>query len=81
MVKVSIDKGATAMAAHAAAIHLPPPPFMYGHCLRAGRLVEVGVAHAFGVPGDFNLTLLDQLLANKGLHMVWYAPTQPFSPI
>lgn len=44
-------------------------------CLRAGRLVEVGVTHAFGVPGDFNLTLLDQLLANKGLNMVWYAPT------
>lgn len=28
----------------------------------AARLVEVGVRHAFGVPGDFNLLLLDQLL-------------------
>jgi TPP-dependent 2-oxoacid decarboxylase len=36
-----------------------------------GRLVEIGASHAFGVPGDFNLTLLDQLLANKGLKMVW----------
>lgn len=34
--------------------------------------MEVGVTHAFGVPDDFDLTLLDQLLANKGLHMVWY---------
>lgn len=32
------------------------------HCVSlgkflAGRLVEVGVTHAFAVPGDFNLTL------------------------
>jgi TPP-dependent 2-oxoacid decarboxylase len=33
--------------------------------------VELGVTHAFGVPGDFNLTLLDELLANKQLQMVW----------
>jgi TPP-dependent 2-oxoacid decarboxylase len=34
-------------------------------------LVEIGVTHAFGVPGDFNLSLLDELIANKGLNMVW----------
>jgi hypothetical protein len=32
------------------------------HCVSlgkflAGRLVEIGVTHAFAVPGDFNLTL------------------------
>jgi TPP-dependent 2-oxoacid decarboxylase len=40
-------------------------------CVTAGRLVEVGVTHAFGVPGDFNLQLLDELEANKGLKMIW----------
>jgi pyruvate decarboxylase len=39
--------------------------------LAAGRLVEAGATTAFGVPGDFNLVLLDQLVAHKGLSMVW----------
>jgi len=39
--------------------------------LHAGRLVEIGVSHAFGVPGDFNLSLLDQLVAKEGLQTVW----------
>lgn len=37
----------------------------------AGRLVEIGVTHVFGVPGDFNLTLLDQFVAKEGLETIW----------
>lgn len=36
----------------------------------AARLVEVGVTEYFCVPGDFNMTLLDQLNACKKLRMV-----------
>lgn len=36
----------------------------------ARRLVEIGVSDVFGVPGDFNLTLLDHLLAEPGLNLV-----------
>jgi pyruvate decarboxylase len=46
------------------------------HCVSlgkflAGRLVEIGVTHAFAVPGDFNLTLLDELVSKKELQMCW----------
>lgn len=34
------------------------------------RLTDLGLKHWFGVPGDFNLLLMDQLLATKGLEMV-----------
>lgn len=37
----------------------------------ANRLVEVGCTTAFAVPGDFNLLLLDQLLKQPKLDMVW----------
>ncbi|MEW5309626.1 MAG: hypothetical protein WDW38_001503 [Sanguina aurantia] len=37
----------------------------------AHRLVQIGCTHAFGVPGDFNLLLLDQLLKVPELNMVW----------
>lgn len=33
----------------------------------ARRLVEIGVQDVFSVPGDFNLTLLDHLIAEPGL--------------
>ncbi|KAM1055676.1 hypothetical protein ACFX13_029877 [Malus domestica] len=33
----------------------------------ARRLVEIGVGDVFSVPGDFNLTLLDHLIAEPGL--------------
>ncbi|KAK6234608.1 Thiamine pyrophosphate enzyme [Theobroma cacao] len=33
----------------------------------AHRLVEIGVKDVFSVPGDFNLTLLDHLIAEPGL--------------
>lgn len=36
----------------------------------AARLVEIGVMDYFCVPGDFNMTLLDQLNANKDLRMI-----------
>ncbi|XP_010034573.2 pyruvate decarboxylase 1 [Eucalyptus grandis] len=36
----------------------------------ARRLVEIGVADVFSVPGDFNLTLLDHLIAEPGLNNV-----------
>ncbi|KAJ7961206.1 Pyruvate decarboxylase [Quillaja saponaria] len=36
----------------------------------ARRLVQVGVSDVFSVPGDFNLTLLDHLIAEPGLNVV-----------
>ncbi|PUZ73575.1 hypothetical protein GQ55_2G485300 [Panicum hallii var. hallii] len=36
----------------------------------ARRLVQVGVSDVFAVPGDFNLTLLDHLIAEPGLRLV-----------
>lgn len=39
-----------------------------GHIAR--RLVQIGVADVFSVPGDFNLTLLDHLIAEPGLNNV-----------
>ncbi|TVU47569.1 hypothetical protein EJB05_07175, partial [Eragrostis curvula] len=36
----------------------------------ARRLVQVGVGDVFAVPGDFNLTLLDHLIAEPGLRLV-----------
>ncbi|XP_027115691.2 pyruvate decarboxylase 2-like [Coffea arabica] len=36
----------------------------------AHRLVEIGVNDIFSVPGDFNLTLLDHLIAEPGLNNI-----------
>lgn len=36
----------------------------------ATRLVEIGVTHIFGVPGDFNLVLLDQFISEPKLKFV-----------
>ena len=36
----------------------------------AARLVEIGVNDVFTVPGDFNLVLLDHLLAEPGLNLI-----------
>src|SRR3984893_1714218 len=33
----------------------------------ATRLVQLGVTHLFGLPGDFNLTLLDEMLTVEGI--------------
>lgn len=34
------------------------------------RIQQVGVTHIFGVPGDFNLQLLDHIYDAKGLEWV-----------
>ncbi|KAJ4978856.1 hypothetical protein NE237_009636 [Protea cynaroides] len=36
----------------------------------ARRLVEIGATDVFSVPGDFNLTLLDHLIAEPGLNLI-----------
>lgn len=36
----------------------------------ANRLVQIGVTDVFSVPGDFNLTLLDHLIAEPGLNNI-----------
>ncbi|KAJ0267082.1 Pyruvate decarboxylase 2 [Hirschfeldia incana] len=36
----------------------------------ARRLVEIGVTDIFSVPGDFNLTLLDHLIAEPNLNLI-----------
>ncbi|CAI9783728.1 unnamed protein product [Fraxinus pennsylvanica] len=36
----------------------------------ARRLVQIGVKDVFSVPGDFNLTLLDYLIAEPGLNLI-----------
>ncbi|KAH7518673.1 hypothetical protein FEM48_Zijuj09G0195900 [Ziziphus jujuba var. spinosa] len=36
----------------------------------AWRLVEIGVTDVFSVPGDFNIVLLDDLIAQPGLNLI-----------
>ena len=36
----------------------------------ATRLRQLGVDHLFGLPGDFNLALIDEMLAGSGLEWV-----------
>ncbi len=36
----------------------------------AARLEQIGLKHYFVVPGDYNLTLLDQLLSNKNMQQI-----------
>nr|GFA30382.1 pyruvate decarboxylase 2 [Tanacetum cinerariifolium] len=38
----------------------------------AQRLVQIGVSDVFSVPGDFNLSLLDYLIAEPGLNLIGY---------
>lgn len=52
-------------------IPLPPPTpdaTLGRHVAR--RLVQIGVGDVFSVPGDFNLTLLDHLIAEPGLRNI-----------
>ncbi|KAL9230686.1 hypothetical protein vseg_006004 [Gypsophila vaccaria] len=55
-------------------LHAPPPSHtplgttLGSHLAR--RLVQIGVHDVFSVPGDFNLTLLDHLIAEPGLNVV-----------
>ncbi|KAJ0747742.1 putative pyruvate decarboxylase [Helianthus annuus] len=39
-------------------------------CHLARRLVQIGVSDVFSVPGDFNLSLLDHLIAEPGLNLI-----------
>ncbi|CAL5422794.1 unnamed protein product [Camellia sinensis] len=48
----------------------PPSPFATPSTPLARRLVQIGVSDVFSVPGDFNLTLLDHLLAKPGLNLI-----------
>lgn len=62
--------GATA---HPSTTAVPVPPAacsgtMGRHLAR--RLVEIGVKDVFSVPGDFNLTLLDHLVAEPELNLI-----------
>ncbi|XP_068644203.1 pyruvate decarboxylase 1-like [Aristolochia californica] len=57
-----------------AAVHCSPsviasPEATLGRHL-ARRLVQIGVRDVFAVPGDFNLTLLDHLIAEPDLNLV-----------
>lgn len=46
----------------------PPKPLLATTWLSG--LVEIGVNDVFSIPGDFNLTLPDHLLAEPGLNLV-----------
>lgn len=52
-----------------AAATLAPAGATLGRHL-ARRLVQIGASDVFAVPGDFNLTLLDYLIAEPGLTLV-----------
>jgi pyruvate decarboxylase len=45
------------------------PEFTIGNYL-ATRLEQIGLKHYFMVPGDYNLIMLDQLLANKNMEQI-----------
>jgi pyruvate decarboxylase len=45
------------------------PEFTIGNYL-AARFEQIGLRHYFMVPGDYNLVLLDQLLANKNMEQI-----------
>jgi hypothetical protein len=67
--------GALPVANSHAVIAAPPPAAVapagatLGRHL-ARRLVQIGASDVFAVPGDFNLTLLDYLIAEPGLNLV-----------
>lgn len=48
---------------------MPGGPRSLGRLL-AARLADLGVRHFFGIPGDFNLALLDELIAEPRLKMI-----------
>ncbi|OEL24652.1 Pyruvate decarboxylase 1 [Dichanthelium oligosanthes] len=59
----------TVIAAPPAAAAVSPAGATLGRHL-ARRLVQIGASDVFAVPGDFNLTLLDYLIAEPGLTLV-----------
>ncbi len=50
-------------------LHHRPPDTTVG-CFLATRLRQLGVDHLFGLPGDFNLALIDEMLAGSGIEWV-----------
>ncbi|KAL3576152.1 hypothetical protein D5086_021435 [Populus alba] len=64
-------------SAHHTSASAPAPAPVPGHACSgtlgrhlARRLVEIGVRDVFSVPGDFNLTLLDHLIAEPELNLI-----------
>ncbi|XP_022885306.1 pyruvate decarboxylase 2-like isoform X2 [Olea europaea var. sylvestris] len=53
---------------HIPAVVAAPDATLGRHIAR--RLVEIGIEDVFSVPGDFNLTLLDHLIAEPGLNNI-----------
>lgn len=53
---------------HSPSIVAPPDATLGRHVAR--RLVEIGIRDVFTVPGDFNLTLLDHLIAEPSLNNI-----------
>lgn len=65
----SPSQNGTASIQNAHTPSLASPDATLGRHL-AHRLVQIGVNDVFSVPGDFNLTLLDHLIAEPGLNNI-----------
>ncbi|KAL3753585.1 hypothetical protein ACJRO7_000917 [Eucalyptus globulus] len=68
----SPPSGTTSVMQSPALPHAPaagPPDATMGRHI-ACRLIQIGVTDVFSVPGDFNLVLLDHLIADPGLNLV-----------
>lgn len=70
MAKSNAQVGSTPPPSSAPAPVPPAPSSGTLGCYLARRLVEIGVTDVFSVPGDFNLTLLDHLIAEPRLNLV-----------
>ncbi|XP_051136731.1 pyruvate decarboxylase 1-like [Andrographis paniculata] len=66
---VGCPAGSGAVSAIQTSSFYAPPEATLGRHL-ARRLVEIGVEDVFSVPGDFNLTLLDHLIAEPRLRNI-----------
>ncbi|KAJ4796053.1 Pyruvate decarboxylase [Rhynchospora pubera] len=60
----------SSLTAEPPALQHPVPPQATLGCHLARRLVEIGATDVFSVPGDFNLTLLDYLIAEPSLNLI-----------
>ncbi|QHO24801.1 pyruvate decarboxylase 2 isoform X1 [Arachis ipaensis] len=58
----------TIQGTHSSSLVTPCDANLGRHLAR--RLVEIGVTDVFSVPGDFNLTLLDHLIAEPNLNVI-----------
>ncbi|KAL2515787.1 Pyruvate decarboxylase 4 [Forsythia ovata] len=58
----------TVQDTHIPAVVASPDATLGRHIAR--RLLEIGIEDVFSVPGDFNLTLLDHLIAEPGLNNI-----------